>query len=223
MTRGSSYFFLFLIVRRADKIINAQSEDERLVNQEKLRHQAFHDALTGLPNRPQLLERLHEAVRHAKKSRAVFAVLFADLDHFKFINDSLGHHAGDLLLQAVGERLRHCVRETDTVARHGGDEFVILMAHISRPDHAARLAEKVIEAASNQGYVIEGRELSATLSIGISLYPYDGTDAVGLIKNADAAMYHAKEMGRNNYHEKSDSLTQPPEPPRARASSRDPA
>lgn len=193
------YFFLFLIVRRADEIISEQSEEERLANQEKLHYQAFHDSLTGLPNRAKFAELLDETIRHAKRNETIFAILFVDLDHFKYLNDSLGHLVGDQLLREVGERLRQCVRETDTVARLGGDEFIILLPQIGRIDHAARAAEKIRSAVSGQRYHIEGQELAISPSIGISIYPYDGEDAVALIKNADAAMYYAKEMGRDKY------------------------
>ncbi len=193
------YLFLFLLVRRADRIVSEQSDEERQANEEKLRHQAFHDALTGLPNRAKFTERLEEAIRHARRSGRIFAVLFVDLDHFKYINDSLGHVAGDRLLQAVAQRLSGGLRDTDTVARLGGDEFIVLLPEIGRIDHAARLAEQIRDAVSEEPYTIDGRELRINPSIGISICPDDGEDAVTLIKNADAAMYHAKEMGRNNF------------------------
>jgi diguanylate cyclase (GGDEF)-like protein len=193
------YFFLFLIVRRADNIIRAQSEEERLANRQELRHQAFHDSLTGLPNRAKFTEELNEAIARAHGTGNLFAVLFVDLDQFKYINDSLGHFVGDLLLQAVAGRLRNLLRETYTVARLGGDEFVMLVSDVSRINHAARLAARIHQAIAREPYNIDGRRLSVTPSIGISMYPADGDDAVELIKNADAAMYYAKEMGRNNY------------------------
>jgi diguanylate cyclase (GGDEF)-like protein len=193
------YFFLFLIVRRADNIIRAQSESERLANRLKLQHQAFHDSLTGLPNRAKFTEALNEVIGRAKSSGNMFAVLFVDLDQFKYINDSLGHFVGDMLLQAVAGRLRNLLRETYTVARLGGDEFVMLVSDISRINHAARIAVRIHQAIAREPYNIDGRRLSVTPSIGISLYPADGDNAVELIKNADAAMYYAKEMGRNNY------------------------
>ncbi|HEU0202318.1 MAG TPA: EAL domain-containing protein [Burkholderiaceae bacterium] len=193
------YVFLFLLVRRADRILSAQSDAERQVSQEQLRHQAYHDPLTGLPNRARFAERLDDAIRYAKRNARIFAVLFIDLDHFKYVNDSLGHVVGDDLLRAVAARLTGALRDSDTVARLGGDEFILLLPEIGRIDHAARLAEKILAVVSGEPYVIDGRELRINPSIGISVYPDDGEDAVTLIKNADAAMYYAKEMGRNNF------------------------
>lgn len=194
------YFFLFLIVQRADRIMQTQSEEERLANREQLRHQAFHDALTGLPNRSRFFEHLEETIARAKRRLDnMFAILFVDLDQFKYINDSLGHAVGDQVLQTIGERLKGVLRETDMVARIGGDEFILVIDSIQRIDHAARIADKVHRAIAGEPCRIEGRDLGVTPSIGISIYPADGTSAMELIKNADAAMYHAKEMGRNNY------------------------
>jgi diguanylate cyclase (GGDEF)-like protein len=125
--------------------------------------------------------------------------MFVDLDHFKYINDSLGHVVGDQLLKSVALRLGACLRDTDTVARLGGDDFILLLPEIGSIDAAARLATLVGKAVADQTYVIDSHELRINASIGISIYPEDGEDAVTLIKNADAAMYHAKEMGRNNF------------------------
>jgi len=193
------YAFLFLIVRRADRIINAETEVERRANEERLRHQAYHDSLTGLPNRTSLIERVGEAVRRSARSGETFALLFLDLDSFKDVNDSLGHPVGDLLLKAVAGRMQPVLREQDTVARLGGDEFVVILPFLKRTEHAAVVAEKLLTALSGAPYSIEGRELSITSSIGISVYPDDGKDVNELIKNADAALYHAKKMGRNNF------------------------
>jgi diguanylate cyclase (GGDEF)-like protein len=193
------YFFLYLIVRRADRIIRERDEQQSLATQEKLRYQAYHDALTGLPNRNRFAERLEEAILGARRTGTTFAVLFVDLDHFKYINDSLGHHIGDLLLQAVGERLKRGLRASDIVARIGGDEFIMLLGEVGRIEFAARVAEKLRDSVANPSYPIEGHELRVTPSIGISIFPDDGQDAATLIKNADAAMYHAKGMGRNNF------------------------
>ena len=193
------YAFLFLIVRRADRIINAETEVERRANEERLRHQAYHDSLTGLPNRTSLVERVGEAIRRGGRNGETFAVLFLDLDSFKDVNDSLGHPVGDLLLKAVAERLQPALREEDTVARLGGDEFVVTLLQLKRTEHAAVVAEKILTAVSGTPYAIEGRELSITASIGISVFPEDGKDVNELIKNADAALYHAKKMGRNNF------------------------
>jgi diguanylate cyclase (GGDEF)-like protein/PAS domain S-box-containing protein len=161
-------------------------------------HQSFHDALTGLPNRQLLLDRLGQATAHRERLHAQVAVLFIDLDHFKEINDTLGHAAGDRLLQDVAERLIGCVRDGDTVARLGGDEFVVMLVGLQRIEDAALVAEKIITgvAAACQ---IEGSELHVSSSIGIAIFPDDGADADTLLRNADIAMYHAKHGGGARY------------------------
>ncbi len=164
----------------------------------KMTHLAQHDFLTGLPNRMLLTERLSQAMGLARRNHTQVGLLFIDLDFFKHINDSLGHAIGDLLLQSVAERLVSCVRETDTVCRQGGDEFVILLSEIERAQDAAVTAEKLFLAFA-EPHVIGVNELHVTLSIGISVYPSDGKSAEALMKNADAAMYHAKVIGRNNF------------------------
>ena len=170
---------------------------ERTYAEEQIKHLAYHDALTGLPNRLLFKDRLTVALSHAQRDSARLAVLFLDLDRFKVINDSLGHNVGDQLLQAVATRIAACVRESDTVARLGGDEFTLLLP-IAHSEDAARVAQKIVEAI-RYPFHIEGREFFTTTSIGISIYPEDGTDAETLIKNADTAMYQAKEQGRDNY------------------------
>jgi diguanylate cyclase (GGDEF)-like protein/PAS domain S-box-containing protein len=164
----------------------------------KMAHLAQHDFLTGLPNRVLLTERLSRAIGQARRHSKRVALMFIDLDYFKNINDSLGHTIGDLLLQMVAERLKTCIRDTDTVCRQGGDEFVILLAEIEHPQDAAPIAEKLL-AAFAESCLIDGNELHVTLSVGISIYPDDGVDADEVMKNADTAMYHAKANGRNNY------------------------
>jgi diguanylate cyclase (GGDEF)-like protein/PAS domain S-box-containing protein len=164
----------------------------------EMRHQAQHDFLTGLPNRMLLNDRITQAIALARRSACYPALLFLDLDKFKHINDSLGHAVGDLLLQAVSKRLVDCVRASDTVSRHGGDEFVILLADEHQPQHAALAAEKILLALSVP-FTIDAQELHTSTSIGISVYPDDGAEPATLIKNADTAMYHAKERGRANY------------------------
>ena len=164
----------------------------------KMRHLAQHDFLTNLPNRVLLNDRITQAIASARRSESNPVLLFLDLDKFKHINDSLGHAVGDHLLQAVSERLVHCVRTSDTVSRHGGDEFVILLADERRPQDAALAAEKILHALS-MPFLIDGQQLHTSTSIGISVFPVDGMDHAALIKNADTAMYHAKERGRNNY------------------------
>jgi diguanylate cyclase (GGDEF)-like protein/PAS domain S-box-containing protein len=164
----------------------------------KMRHLAHHDFLTSLPNRVLLNDRIAQAIALARRSDTNPVLLFLDLDKFKHINDSLGHAVGDHLLQGVSQRLLGCVRSSDTVSRHGGDEFVILLANERHPEDAALTADKILHAISVP-FVIDGQELHTSTSIGISVFPLDGTDAAALIKNADTAMYHAKERGRNNY------------------------
>ena len=164
----------------------------------KMAHLAQHDFLTDLPNRLLLTERLKQAIGFAQRHHNQVALLFLDLDHFKHINDSLGHTIGDQLLQSVAERLASCVRVTDTVCRQGGDEFVILLAEIARPHDTTQVAEKLL-AAFALPHLIGGQELHITLSIGISVYPDDGTDVDTVMQNADTAMYHAKENGRNMF------------------------
>jgi diguanylate cyclase (GGDEF)-like protein/PAS domain S-box-containing protein len=166
--------------------------------QERMQHMAEHDALTDLPNRMLLHDRIGQLIAQAKRSPRVFALLFIDLDRFKNVNDSLGHQVGDLLLQAVAARLLACTRASDTVARIGGDEFVILLGGIAAPADAGTVAQKVLELLS-QPVHIAGHGLHVTPSVGICTYPQDGADAETLTRNADTAMYHAKEMGRNNY------------------------
>jgi diguanylate cyclase (GGDEF)-like protein len=159
---------------------------------------AYHDALTGLPNRPLFVDRLIVALAQANRLEQKLAVFFLDLDRFKDINDSLGHSAGDSLLKAVAERVRTCVREGDTVARFGGDEYTLLIPRMERVEDAAKIAEKIIETLKIP-FVINGQELFVTTSIGISVFPHDGVDPETLVRNADTAMYRAKEQGRDTY------------------------
>ena len=161
-------------------------------------YMAEHDNLTGLPNRSLLTDRLSQSIALARRHDQKVALMYLDLDHFKHINDSLGHGVGDLLLQAVSKRLQSCIRLSDTVSRHGGDEFVVLLSEVKEIDDAAHIAEKLI-AAMVQPLLIDNHRLHVTLSIGISLYPDDSQDIDELIKNADTAMYQAKKKGRNNY------------------------
>ena len=165
---------------------------------EKMAHLAHHDYLTDLPNRALLSERLVQAIALSRRQRRKAALLFLDLDGFKDVNDSLGHEMGDKLLMAVAARLLACVRVSDTVARQGGDEFLILLPDIERPQDAERFAEKIL-AMLALPHCIEGQELRVTVSIGIGLYPDDGEDVDAVIRSADTAMYHAKETGRNHY------------------------
>jgi diguanylate cyclase len=164
----------------------------------QLQHLAYHDVLTGLPNRMLLQDRLSQAIELAARQNRQLAVLFIDLDRFKYINDSLGHAVGDQLLQSVVKRLTGCVRQSDTISRQGGDEFVVLLSDIKHAEDAALTAQKIL-ATLAAPHLIDQFELYVTASIGISTYPEDGQNAETLIKNADSAMYHAKENGRNNY------------------------
>jgi len=170
---------------------------ERKHYQEELERQANFDALTGLPNRHLLNDRLKQAVFAQRSVRSV-AVVFMDLDHFKVINDSLGHNFGDEVLRHVGDRLQSAVRDGDTVARLGGDEFVLILNDQTREDMIFRTMRRIIAKVS-QPMIVGERELNITASAGISLYPQDGPDVQTLLKNADAAMYRAKSHGRNNF------------------------
>lgn len=159
---------------------------------------ATHDVLTGLPNRLLLLDRISQALAFDRRSRTPAAVLFIDLDHFKVINDSLGHDIGDLLLKEVATRLQSCMREEDTVARQGGDEFIVLLPRIAHARDAGIIAEKILNVLALP-YQINGKELHIGASIGIASFPDDGQDMATLLRNCDIAMYHAKGTGRNNY------------------------
>jgi diguanylate cyclase (GGDEF)-like protein/PAS domain S-box-containing protein len=164
----------------------------------QMAHSAQHDFLTGLPNRMLLNDRIGHAIALARRHRKKAAVLFLDLDGFKHINDSLGHPAGDKLLQSVAERLVDCVRFSDTVSRQGGDEFVVLLSEMEQPEDAAVIARRMLQAVA-EAHSIDEHDLHVTTSIGISVYPDDGIDAETLIKNADTAMYQAKENGHQSY------------------------
>jgi diguanylate cyclase (GGDEF)-like protein/PAS domain S-box-containing protein len=183
-----------------EKCVLALSHDvtDRKRAEEQIAHLAYHDALTGLPNRTLFQDRLSQALARTERRGRLLAVLFLDLDRFKLINDTLGHNAGDQLLQQVATRLQSCVRKDDTVARVAGDEFTILLSEISQPEAAGRIAQKLLETIAEPWFV-EGRELYVTASVGIALYPADGRDGESLVKSADAAMYRAKDLGRNNY------------------------
>jgi diguanylate cyclase (GGDEF)-like protein/PAS domain S-box-containing protein len=171
---------------------------DRKTAHEQIEWQAYHDALTGLPNRLLFRDRITIALARARRSARSSAVMFLDLDQFKLVNDTLGHTAGDRLLQAVADRLVNCVRAEDTVARMGGDEFTILLSDIGDRRAAAVVAQKVLDSIG-QPIDVDRHELFVTTSVGISIYPDDGSDAESLLKNADRAMYRAKEAGRNNY------------------------
>ncbi|HUY03923.1 MAG TPA: EAL domain-containing protein [Rhodocyclaceae bacterium] len=170
---------------------------ERKDYETQLEYQASYDALTGLANRNLLADRLDQAIAHAKRNKSLVAVLLLDLDRFKVVNDSLGHDAGDALLQTMAQRLTACVRSVDTVARLGGDEFVVVMSDIDSENDAATLARKLLQQLSLP-MMVAGREMVSNASLGIALYPKDAEQASILLKNADVAMYRAKELGRNS-------------------------
>ncbi|MDD5285963.1 MAG: EAL domain-containing protein [Desulfuromonadaceae bacterium] len=171
---------------------------ERKAADERIHFMAHHDELTGLPNRALLHDRILQAIMSAPRLKRKVAILFLDLDRFKNINDTLGHSIGDLLLQSVAERLKGCMRSSDTVARLGGDEFIAVIPDLNDGAHAATIAQKILDSISNH-FVIREIELHTTASIGISIFPDDGTANEELIANADVAMYRAKESGRNHY------------------------
>ncbi|HLX81987.1 MAG TPA: EAL domain-containing protein [Burkholderiales bacterium] len=190
----------YLVKGKLDRellVRSMQYSIERKRYQVELEHQANYDALTGLPNRTLLHDRLRQAVFAQRHVRAI-AVVFIDLDHFKFVNDSLGHSVGDELLKNMSERLRAVLRDGDTVARLGGDEFVLILNDQNNEEVVFRAMQR-ITASINAPMQIDGKELYVTCSAGISMYPQDGPDVDTLLKNADVAMYRAKEAGRNNF------------------------
>ncbi|MEN6508781.1 MAG: EAL domain-containing protein, partial [Smithella sp.] len=171
---------------------------ERKRSEEQIRHMATHDALTELPNRMMFGQLLNHAIQAAKRNKRQLAVLFIDLDRFKIINDTLGHEAGDLLLQTIAARFKQTLRAMDVVARLGGDEFVILVEEVDNPGQLVTVAQKILSAAMKPVPLL-GEECRVTASVGISIYPKDGEDEQALMKTADKAMYFAKEEGKNNY------------------------
>ncbi len=171
---------------------------DRKLAEERIEYMAFHDPLTGLPNRRLAMERLELAIALADRSGSRTALMFLDLDNFKTINDSFGHAIGDLLLQAVAARLMTCIRDSDTICRQGGDEFLVVLGNANDTDAITIVTEKILETLA-ETFNVEGNELSTSTSIGIAVFPDDGRDIETLLKRADTAMYHAKETGRNAY------------------------
>jgi diguanylate cyclase (GGDEF)-like protein len=169
---------------------------EQIAHSQHVEHLAFHDSLTGLPNRSLFSRLLNQSIREAKRDRQQLTVLFLDLDKFKLINDTLGHEAGDELLQEVARRVSSTLRSSDVVARLGGDEFIILLRNTSETAAITDISEKLMQAVC-EPYALEGQETVITMSIGASVYPDDGLDEQTLTKHADMAMYHAKQEGRN--------------------------
>ncbi|HID86209.1 MAG TPA: GGDEF domain-containing protein [Anaerolineae bacterium] len=175
-----------------EKIAELERDEEQLV------YTATHDLLTGLPNRTLFDDRLNLALARAYRYHQKLAVMSLNLDHFKDVNDTLGHKAGDRLLQAVGERLTGLLRRSDTVARTGGDDFMLVIPELGRVEDAAEVARKILDAL-RKPFVLDDHELAITASIGIAIYPYDGEDADTLMRNADIAMRRAKNQGGDNH------------------------
>jgi diguanylate cyclase (GGDEF)-like protein/PAS domain S-box-containing protein len=171
---------------------------ERKQIEQQLNHMATHDVLTGLPNRMLFIDRLEVALAQSKRSRHKLAIMMLDLDHFKAINDTLGHMVGDQLLKDVGYRLSGLLRQNDTVARLGGDEFIVLLSDLERMEDVIQVAKKILKAFQ-QPFVCDNHKLTSNTSIGIAIYPDDGEDIDSLLKKSDMAMYFVKTHGRNNY------------------------
>ena len=192
-------FDLAEVLMRVHNMLEVRLLHEAALNYSKaLESLALNDPLTGLANRRLLTDRMSMALVHARRTKSAMAVVYLDLDGFKQINDTLGHGAGDLLLKAVAERLVATVRAEDTVARQGGDEFILALWHVDGPDYAAGAALRAIKAVSRP-YSIEGNSVSITISAGVAVYPEHGGDADTLMKSADLALYQAKRAGKNAY------------------------
>ena len=177
---------------------NTRKMDELNQEQSLLVHTALHDALTNLPNRVLLCDRIEQAMNHANRYQTQVAILYCDLDGFKSINDTLGHQAGDQVLKTMAGRFTVCVRGDDTVARVGGDEFVFVLSVVESAEHAGTVAQKILNAMA-QRVSVNGQEIALSGSIGIAIYPRDGEEMSHLVKSADTAMYQAKRHGKNNY------------------------
>jgi diguanylate cyclase (GGDEF)-like protein len=191
------YAVVQLILARYQRALREQ-ERTRAEQEERIRYQAYHDGLTGLPNRASFTDHLEESMRRAKRASWPLALLFLDLDMFKRVNDSLGHDAGDRLLRVVADRIRRAVREADMLFRMGGDEFTVLLEDVRGPEEAAMVAGRVLDAVA-EPLQLQHHEIAVSASIGISLYPRDDVVGERLLKAADTAMYRAKELGRNRY------------------------
>jgi diguanylate cyclase (GGDEF)-like protein len=191
------YAILYFIVKRADRIIRRQYDHHRRI-EKSLRHMTTHDALTNLPNRLLLLDRIKQSLTSAERHNNLLAVAFIDLDNFQNVNNSLGHHIGDKVLQTLAQRLAGCVRENDTISRVGGDEFVVSLPDIKSNADLFQIAKKMLGAVALP-INADGRELHLTASVGIALYPEHGTDAETLLSKADMAMHSAKNLGGNRH------------------------
>ena len=189
------YVLILWILLRYRRLLNEQ-EAQRLAQEERIRHQAYHDDLTGLPNRASFAEQLDAMARRARRAEWAFAVMFLDLDRFKVVNDSLGHHAGDQLLRIAATRIQRCIRESDMLFRMGGDEFTVLLEDVRGPEQTAAVAHRILDAMA-EPVQLQQHEIRVTVSIGMALFPRDDASGERLVKSADTAMYRAKELGRN--------------------------
>jgi diguanylate cyclase (GGDEF)-like protein/PAS domain S-box-containing protein len=204
LRKSGETFFLLLSINEANVnktrfyTVMARDNSERHIFESELEFLATHDILTGLPNRTLLYDRLQQAITQCARAKKLAAVLFIDLDRFKVINDTRGHAAGDIVLKSVAERLRACLREGDSVARNGGDEFTAVLPMLNDPGDAVIVAQKVL-ATLAQPFIVNEENFLIGCSIGISLYPDNSSDVGNLLKNADAAMYQAKSTGGNTY------------------------
>jgi two-component system cell cycle response regulator len=211
-------FDLAEVLMRVQNMLEVRLLHEAARNHVKeLEALALNDPLTGLANRRLLSDRMSMALIHARRNKSAMAVVYLDLDGFKQVNDTLGHGAGDLLLKEVAKRLVATVRAEDTVARQGGDEFILALWHVSGTDYAAGAAARAIKAVS-QPYSIEGNSVKISISAGVAVYPEHGGDAESLMKSADLALYQAKDAGKNTYR-----IAQAPELPEAAESRQDPS
>jgi diguanylate cyclase (GGDEF)-like protein len=192
------YIFLFVMVRRADRIIQRHEDEERKMQRDQIRHLAYHDVLTGLANRILFKDRLQHAVAIARRENRSVGLMFLDLDRFKEVNDSLGHESGDQVLVETAARIRACVRQVDTVCRTGGDEFVVILEALSGPEEAETVAERLVQAFT-QPMHIANREIVVSLSVGIAICPGPTSDPSRLLSDANTAMRHAKDRGRSHY------------------------
>jgi diguanylate cyclase (GGDEF)-like protein len=191
------YGLMLWMLTRYRRLLD-QQEAQRLAQEERIRHQAYHDELTGLPNRASFADQLEATIRRARRTGWTLGVMFLDLDRFKVVNDSLGHHAGDQLLRVAGARIQRAIRESDMLFRMGGDEFTVLLENVRGPEETAAVAQRVIEAIA-EPIQLQAHDIRVTASVGMALFPRDDSSGERIVKSADTAMYRAKELGRNRY------------------------